>query len=168
MNVRATGEPVTDLSEETIDYIAIRRLQSAYADCVNRRAWDEFSDIFLPNAAITIDTRTAPAMNFVGPAEIGNFIRDAIENFDLFEFVVLNTVVQFSAADGKNGSKSATARVYMCEIRHDPSGRGSTAFGLYQDSYECSNGQWRIAARLYQSIARTAPDLTIMPPPALL
>jgi hypothetical protein len=159
---------VTDLNMETIDYIAIRRLQSAYADSVNRRAWSDFSDIFLPNASVTINTQSSPAMKFSGPVEIGNFIRDAIQGFDLFEFVVLNTVVNFLPAEDTK-AKSATARVYMCEIRHEAAtGRGSTAYGLYQDSYECANGQWRIAARLYQSIARTAPDLTILPPPTLL
>jgi hypothetical protein len=161
---------VTHLDLETIDYIAIRRLQCAYADCVNRRAWKEFDQLFVEDASITIDTKTIAPMHFVGPTAIGDFIRDAIDGFDLFEFVILNTVVDLAPVETIDSeSRTATARIYMCEIRHDRMhGQATTAYGLYQDSYVRTGGRWQIAARLYQSLARTAPDLTILPLPTLL
>ena len=41
---------MADLQQETIDYVAICRLQAAYADSVTRRAWSELGDLFEPSA----------------------------------------------------------------------------------------------------------------------
>ena len=47
-------EHLTDLQlAETVDYVALRRVQNAYADVVTRRAWPELVDLFLPDAIIT-------------------------------------------------------------------------------------------------------------------
>ena len=35
-----------------LDELRIRRLQSAYVDAVNRRAWSEFTDLFLPDSVL--------------------------------------------------------------------------------------------------------------------
>src|SRR5690349_12941994 len=59
---------------ETVDYVAIRRLQSAYADVCTRRAWTEFDGLFLPDALVEVDTRVGEPLRFVGPREIGDFI----------------------------------------------------------------------------------------------
>ena len=37
--------------QDTIDHVAITRLQSAYADIVTRRSWAELETIFLPDAS---------------------------------------------------------------------------------------------------------------------
>jgi hypothetical protein len=138
------------LDQETIDYVAITRLQSAYADVVNRRAWPEFGDLFLPDAPVTVDTVTNPAINLSGPDEVGTFIGGAIERFEFFEFVVLNAVVEI---DGD----AARGRVFMCELRQDRDGTGrfTRAFGLYRDAYERVDGRWMFASRKYQSLARS-------------
>src|SRR5262245_13318992 len=99
--------------DDTSNYVAITRLQAAYADIVNRRAWPELLEIFEADAHIRVDTVTASAYDFNGPAELGAFIGKSIERFDFFEFVVLNTVVNVDSDD------SAQARVFMCEIRRD-------------------------------------------------
>jgi hypothetical protein len=52
---------------ETVDYVAIRRLQSAYADVCTRRAWAEFDGLFLPDALVEVDTRVGEPLRFVGP-----------------------------------------------------------------------------------------------------
>ena len=44
-----------ELDVQTNDYIAIRRLQDAYADVVSRRAFDELDDLFLPAAPVMIE-----------------------------------------------------------------------------------------------------------------
>jgi hypothetical protein len=140
---------VADDLRETIDYVAITRLQSAYADVVNRRAWPEFDDLFRPDAPVSVDMVTNPVINTVGPHEIGNFIGGAIERFEFFEFVVLNTVVTI---DGDR----AHGRVFMCELRQErESGRFTRAFGLYRDNYTRVDGKWWFARRRYQSLARS-------------
>jgi hypothetical protein len=144
------SKPAVDVAQETVDYVAITRLQSAYGDVVNRRAWDEFAGLFLPDAPVHIDTVTNPVVSATGPAELGRFIGGAVERFEFFEFVILNTVVDFFGTD------AARARVYMCELRQErESGRFTTAFGLYRDEYARVDGRWWFAKRRYQSLARS-------------
>jgi hypothetical protein len=138
---------------ETVDYVAICRLQSAYADVVNRRAWSEMADLFLPDAPVTVDTVTNPVVEFVGGNAVGEFIANAIERFEFFEFVILNTVVWLNVDDDTD---RARARVFMCELRQErASGRFTRAFGVYHDDYRRTEGRWRFAARQYQSLARS-------------
>lgn len=143
-----------DVVDELVDHAAIRRLQSAYADVVSRRAWPELGDLFLPDARVEVDTRIAEVMVFDGSDALGEFIAGAIERFAFFEFVILNSVVEL-AADGDPGT--ATARVWMCELRTDAAtGEWNNAFGVYHDRYRRTAGTWRFAHRRYHSLARTA------------
>ncbi len=144
---------MVDLTQDALDYLAIARLQSAYADVVNRRAWDEFHDLFLPDAHVRIDTVTNPVVDANGPGALGQFIGGAVERFEFFEFVTLNTRVEI----GRDGdSDRAWARVFMCELRQDAAtGRFTTAFGVYHDDYARVDGRWWFARRRYQSLART-------------
>ena len=138
--------------EETMDYVAIVRLQRAYADVVNRRAWADLHQIFTPDATVHLDLVTRPPLHMVGPNAIGEFIGPAIERFDFFEFVVLNAHVELWP-DGDPAS--ARARVFMCELRQ-PTGQTERddAFGLYRDTYALLDDEWRIAARRYRSLGR--------------
>jgi len=141
-----------DPTAETVDYVAITRLQAAYADVVNRRAWPEFADQFRPEAPVRIDTVTRPALEVRGPAALGDFIGSAIAHFEFFEFVILNSVV---AVDGD----TATGRIFMCELRQDrESGRFTRAFGRYDDTYVRYDDRWWFAARDYRSLARSGRD----------
>jgi hypothetical protein len=140
---------VADDLQQTIDYVGISRLQAAYADVVNRRAWAEFDDLFRADAPVTVDTVTNPVVSLVGPSAVGDFIGGAIERFEFFEFVVLNTVVTI---DGD----TATGRVFMCELRQErESGRFTRAFGVYRDDYARVDRKWWFARRRYQSLARS-------------
>jgi hypothetical protein len=135
--------------QETIDYVAITRLQNAYADVVNRRAWSEFDELFLEDAPVRVDTVTNPVVDLRGPTAIGEFIGGAIERFEFFEFVVLNTRVFIDGGE-------AGGRVFMCELRQAAdNGLFSRAFGVYHDQYRRVDGRWMFAARRYQSLART-------------
>ena len=62
----------------TDDVVAIERLQSAYADVVNRREWGELDRLFRPDAVIRIDTVTRPVFELVGPVALGEFIGSAV------------------------------------------------------------------------------------------
>jgi hypothetical protein len=142
-----------DAVAETVDYVAIRRLQDRYADVVTRNAWPELGDLFLPDAPIEVDLRAGDPMRFTGPTALGEFIAPAIEQFGFFQFVILNSVVDL-APDGD--ADTATGRMYMSELRTDrDTGAWVTSYGLYRDRYARHDGGWRFAQRRYCSLART-------------
>jgi SnoaL-like domain len=151
--------------------VALWRLQSRYADVVTRRAWPELHDLFLPDTTVHIDTVTSPSRSIVGPEAFGSFVGAAIERFDHFAFVILNTVVDVDEA-----GTGATGRIFMCEIRHDTAtDTWQNAHGVYTDRYVFVEddgagrpGGWRFAERRYRSMARTGPDGVVfgLPPGA--
>ena len=144
---------MSDLPQETIDYIAICRLQAAYADAVTRREWAELDEQFVPGAEVVVDTVTAAPIQLVGPGAVGDFIGGAVERFEFFELVILNTTVEVPYGGDPD---TARARLFTCELRQDRSnGRWTNAFGVYHDEYTRIDGRWRFARRRYQSLART-------------
>lgn len=142
-----------DLLQETIDYTAICRLQAAYADSVTRRSWSELGELFVPSATVTVDTVTNPPIELVGPTAVGDFISGAVERFEFFELVILNTRVDLRP---DSDADAARARLFTCELRQDRSnGRWTNAFGVYHDEYVRIDHRWWFARRRYQSLART-------------
>ena len=136
--------------QDTVDYVAITRLQNAYADAVTRRAWSEFHDMFLSGAPVRVDTVTNPVIELAGPQELGDFIGDAVERFEFFELVILNVHLLPGAGDDRQ------SRIFTCELRQEAaSGHWSNAFGVYHDDVRRVDGRWRYARRRYQSLART-------------
>lgn len=147
---------------EAVDYLAIRRLQDAYADVVTRRAWAELRDLFTDDCEIVVDLRAGDPHVLVGPVALGEFIGGAIERFSHFQFVVLGTRVDVATGD----ADKASARLYMCEIRQRADdGHQSIAYGVYHDDYARRDGRWQFARRRYHSLARTGPDLAVFPFP---
>jgi len=144
---------VDDALQDTIDYVAITRLQNAYADAVTRRAWAEFHDMFLADAPVRVDTVTNPVIELVGPQQVGDFIGPAVERFEFFEFVPLSTRVALRVGGDRD---RAAGRLYICELRQDAaSGHSTRAFGVYRDDYRRVDGRWWFARRDYQSLARS-------------
>jgi hypothetical protein len=138
---------------EMADFLAIQRLQASYADIVTRRQWSELEGVFLPDATVTIDVQEGNPFVLRTPSGIGEFMETSIERFEFFEFVILNSVIEFGPA----GSGQATARMYMAELRQSrEGGRRSTAFGLYRDIYVKRGDDWLIGERHYRSAARTS------------
>jgi hypothetical protein len=138
---------------EMADFIAIQRLQASYADIVTRRQWAELEQVFVPDATVTIDVMEGTPFVLRTPGGIGEFIGTSIDRFEFFEFVILNSVVEFGPA----GSGQASARLYMAELRQSrEGGRRSTAFGLYRDKYVKQGDDWFIGERGYRSAARTS------------
>ena len=139
----------------TVDHVAIDRLQRAYADLVNRRAWAELDGVFAPDIAITLELVTRPSIELVGAEAFTAFIEPAMERFGFFEFVILNSHIQLWPGGDRS---AATARIFMCELRTPAQGSERTdAFGLYRDRYERTGAGWRIAARHYRSVAHFPP-----------
>ena len=161
------------MTDPRLDELDLRRLVATYADGVTRRDWVGLQDLFLPDAVLHLDLVDREVRDLSGPAEITGFIDTAVARFDFFEFVALNVLVTVPA-DGE--ADRARIRTFMCEIRHQPAGDDgpegwSTAYGLYQDVAERSEGTWRFAERTYRSLARTdpaaAPGGVVLPFPDL-
>jgi hypothetical protein len=140
-----------DADQELLDYVAICRLQAAYADAVTRRAWSDLEGLFVPGAPVTVDTVTSDPYEFAGASGIGGFIAGAVERFEFFELVILNVhVLSGESAD------AARSRSFTCELRQESAnGHWTNAFGVYHDELQRVEGRWRYARRRYQSIART-------------
>ncbi len=110
---------------ETVEYVAVRRVQDRYADIVTRRAWPELHDLMRPDCRLSLDLGDR-TLGYDGPQAIGDFIGDQLEAFSFFEFVILNTVVEVDLDAGV-----ARARMFMQELRQNVSdGRRTNAFGL--------------------------------------
>jgi len=149
--------------QETIDWVALRRLQDAYADIVTRREWAELADVFRADTRIVVDTR-AGRHEFVGPGPFGDFVRDSIEKFEFFEFVIRNTRLYI----GEDGDPDAArGRMFMSELRQEQaSGRWTTIHGVYHDHFRRVDGRWWFASRHYSSLARPAGDVEVFPYPS--
>lgn len=162
MTVAASGV-VPDASAAR-DLLAISRLQSAYADAITRRAFDDLRSLFLADCSIRVDTVSREPMVFVGPGPFGDFVEQAVARFDFFEFVILNAIVDLGV-DG--AADVAQGRMFMCEHRHDADAEGSqgwsTAYGRYVDRYQRVDGRWWFASRSYRSLARTGADGLVLP-----
>ena len=167
----APGSPPDPRLQAAIDHSEITRLQSQYADVVNRRAWAELGELMRDDMVLELDTVTSPAREIVGPEAVGGFIDAAVARFAFFEFAILSAHVEVDPAD----PDVATARLWMCEHRcghetgspGDGAGPGewSTAYGLYRDSYRRIDGRWWFAHRRYRSLARTGNGGGVFPLP---
>jgi hypothetical protein len=142
------------LTQETIDYVAVSRLHHAYADIATRRAWEELDEIFVPDIPIVINLRDRDPLEFDSCEGFRGFVSEAVDNFEFFEFVILNTRVYLSHG---NDPDTAVARMYMSELRQDQAAqRWSAVYGVYHDRFRRIDGQWWFASRHYSSLARPA------------
>lgn len=138
-------------SDETDDYIAIRRLQDRYADTCSRRAWSEFPGLFVPESSVTLSLGDRQLV-FQGPDAFADFIDEQLRQFSFFQFVIRNSVIDLG---GARDPDSATGRMWISEFRcHTDDQHWSTIFGLYQDHYRRTPDGWRFERRLYNSLAR--------------
>ena len=141
-----------DELSESVDCLAIERVQRAYADGVTRRDWNAVHALFVPDAVVSLDLVTRPPIELSGADALVSFVSGAIERFSFFQFVILNSHIEPWPESDRS---AATARVFMCELRQDAGAtERNDAFGLYRDRYRKADGRWRIAGRAYRSMAR--------------
>jgi hypothetical protein len=134
---------------ETDAYIEIERLQRAYADISTRGAWDEVPRLLTPDAHITFDTRSGPPLEIHGAVQFGAFGARMTDVFNFYEYIPLNFVVTFSAAD------TARGRTYSLEVAEDAkSGAWMEFYGTYDDEYAVHEGTWRYSRRHYRTYGR--------------
>jgi hypothetical protein len=146
-----------DVMQETIDYIAVNRLQTAYADIATRRAWDELDEIFVADIPISINLRDRDAYEFEDRDAFREFVSAAVDRFEFFEFVILNTRVYLNYEGNRD---AAVARMYMSELRQDHAERRwSVVYGVYHDQFHRLDDRWWFVSRNYSSLARPAKDV---------
>lgn len=131
------------------DVVALGRLNSAYADVITRRAFDELRDLMLPGCSVRLDLVSAPERVLEGPDGLTEMLLEAMKRFDHFTFVIRNSVVDIEG-------DAAMGRMFISEIRHNTaSGRWEETHGVYEDDYVRTDGRWWFAERHYRSLART-------------
>jgi hypothetical protein len=125
-----------DVAQETIDYIAVSRLHSAYADIATRRAWSELDEIFVPEIPVKVDLRDREPYVFDGRDAFRDFVSAAVDRFEFFE------------------------------LRQDHAERRwSVVYGVYHDQFRRVDDRWWYASRNYSSLARPAHDVDSFPFP---
>ena len=139
-----------------IEELRIRRLHAHYADAVNRRAWDEFDDLFLPDAHLEVARHSAPSEFATGPGAIGDLIGGFLSKYDFLIQVILNARITVGYA---SDPQQAFARLYIAEYRQlTQGGRRLESSGSYHDVYRNVGGRWWFAQRRYDRIYATAPQ----------
>ena len=109
-----TGPPPDEVAE-AVDHLRghppavhLRRTRSPGATGTRSRRQ------FLPDCVVDLDLVSRLAQELVGPDAMAEFVSEAIERFEFFEFVVLNHHVDLWPGGDR---AAATGRVFMCELR---------------------------------------------------
>lgn len=141
------------MNDEALTYLALMRLQRAYADIATRRAWPEITSLAIPDARFSFDIRSGRVIEVIGAEALGEFGARSTDRFSFYEYVPLNTVVTISTTG------TARGRSYSLEVGEDRDTREWINFyGLYHDDYVLFDGTWRFARRQYQTLARRTGD----------
>jgi len=137
------------MNDQALAYLAITRLQHAYADVCTRRAWQEAASIITPDARLSWDIGSGEPIAVVGVAAFSEFGARATKGFSFYQYIPLNSVATV-ASDG-----TARGRAYALEVAEvRDSGDWVSIYGLYHDDYALLDGAWRFARRHYQTIGR--------------
>jgi hypothetical protein len=147
------------MNDDALAYLAITRLQRAYADMATRRAWEELASLATPDARFTFDTRSGKVFEVEGAAALGEFGARMTEHFTFYAYIPLN----FAVAIGTDGT--ARGRSYSLEVAEDrDTGDWIEFYGVYRDEYALFEGTWRFARRHYRTFGRrTAGRLDAFP-----
>jgi len=136
------------MDDDALTYLAILRLQHAYADIATRRAWSEIASLATPDARFSFDTRSGRVIE-VGATALGEFGAKSVGRFSFYQYVPLNAVVTTTDA------QTARGRAYSLEVGEErESGQWFHYYGLYHDDYARQDGAWRFARRQFQTLAR--------------
>jgi hypothetical protein len=136
------------MNEDIEAYIAIARLQNAYADISTRHAWDEMEALATPDARFSFHTKGG-LFEVEGGAAFAELGPRMSEQFSFHLLVPVNFVVVV----GTDGT--AQGRSYLLELNEDrESGTWNEVFGTYSDDYVLYEGTWRFSRREYSPFGR--------------
>lgn len=150
--------------QDVIDEGRIRALHADYVDAVNRQAWSEFEDLFLPDAHLTVVKGPSSSDDVIGPGAIGGLIAGYVSVYEFLIQVVLNARIRVRH---QGDPDRAFARLYIAEFRQvTTSGRSIESSGVYHDEYQRRDGRWWFARRRYDRVyATAAKELEVHPFP---
>jgi hypothetical protein len=150
--------------QDVVDECRLRSLHADYVDAVNRQAWDEFEELFLADAHLTVVKGPSATDEVTGPGAIGDLIAGYVANYEFLIQTVLNARVRVRH---QGDADRAIARLYIAEFRQvATSGRTIESAGVYHDEYQRSDGRWWFARRRYDRIyATAAKELEVHPYP---
>jgi len=144
------------MTAATDDYLGITQLQSAYADCITRRAWNELDQLFRADATLLVSDGRSSRM-IEGPTAIGALIDRAVASLDAIFFVNLNTRIELYT----EGARTARARTYIRELHVEQRPLAAREiYGVYLDRYVHAEDRWWFASREWHALVRTDPELT--------
>jgi hypothetical protein len=136
------------MNADALAYLAIERLQRAYADISTRHAWDEVVSIATPDALFTFDTHS-DTFEIQGAAAYAEFSVKMTGRFSFYLYTPLNFVVTI------NDDGTAQGHTYSLEVAADANtGEWINFYGVYQDRYAIFEGTWRFARRHYRTFGR--------------
>jgi hypothetical protein len=139
-----------DTAYDDSAYLAILRLQRAYADISTRRAWAEIASVAAPDARFIYHTQSG-VIEVEGAAQFAEMGKQTAERFSFNMLVPLNSVVT-ECSGGR-----ARGRCYFFELAEErDSGDWVEVHGVYHDEYREEDGRWRLSRREYRPLARRA------------
>jgi hypothetical protein len=146
------------MNADTDAYLAIERLQRAYADISTRHAWDEMASLTTPDALFAFHTQRG-VFEVRGGAAFAELGPKMAEQFSFHVLIPINFVMKIHT----NGT--ARGRSYLLEVAEDRQTRDwIEVFGLYHDEYARHDGTWLFSRREYRALGRrTAGRLEAFP-----
>jgi hypothetical protein len=144
----AAGDRLAELArrvQRLHDETQVQNLQHSYGYYMDRKLWDDVSDLFADDGTLELDQRGA----YIGRPRI----RKALETFygphplrtgELFDHITLQTVVTFGA-DGR----SASARASQLSQIGVSGEYARWELGIYENQFVKQDGVWKIKAVRY-------------------
>ncbi len=151
--VEAQARALSGRIDREADRRAIEKLQMTYGFYVDKKLWDQVSDLFARNGTMELDNRGV----FVGQASIRRSLEmfgpQPIRSGELFNHMQLQPVVTVAP-----GGRAAKGRWHAFVQVGISGGAGEWAEGVYENAYVKQDGVWKIAALRYCQTMRTDYD----------
>jgi hypothetical protein len=146
------------MNDDTDAYLAIERLQRAYADISTRHAWDEMASLTTPDAVFAFHTQRG-VFEVQGGAAFAELGPRMAEQFSFHLLIPINFAMKVHT-DG-----TARGRSYLLEVSEDrQTQEWMEVYGLYHDEYALYQGNWLFSRREYRPLGRrTAGRLEAFP-----
>lgn len=136
------------MNDDPEAYIAITRLQRAYADITTRKAWRELPSLAAPDARFIYHTQNG-LFEFASGAALAEAGPQMVGRFTFHILIPQNFVVSIDAGG------TARGRSYLLELAEErETGAWIEVYGVYYDEYVLHHGAWLFSRREYHSHGR--------------
>jgi hypothetical protein len=125
--------------EQLLAIAAIQRLKARYFRCMDTKDWAGFEAVFTPDAVMDMQEEAGDLIR--GAPEIAAYVRGAVDDVETVHHGHMPEIELTSAT-------TATAVWAMEDLLRWPPGgpiASMHGWGHYHETYECVDGEWRIA-----------------------